>query len=127
MLVSHQTVNLVFKVWQVSKSKQKGTAAETAVVNWLKERGRKHVERRSLNGVNDRGDIAGIPGVVLEVKNHARMTLSEWVDEMLVEVANDKADTGVVIHKRKGTTNVGKWYATMTVEQWEGLVKNAGY
>jgi hypothetical protein len=111
----------------MSKAKQKGTAAETAVVNWLKSKGRKHVERRSLHGTNDRGDIAGIPGVVIEVKNHARMTLSEWVDEMLVEVENDKADTGVVIHKRKGTTNVGKWYATMTVEQWEGLVKNAGY
>jgi hypothetical protein len=57
----------------MSKSKQKGTAAETAVVNWLVSKGRKHVERRSLNGVNDRGDIAGVPGVVLEVKNCAKM------------------------------------------------------
>ena len=111
----------------MSKQKQKGTAAETAVVNWLKSKGRKHVERRSLNGTNDRGDIAGIPGVVIEVKNHARMALSEWVDEMLVEVLNDKADTGIVIHKRKGTTNVGQWYATMTVEQWWELADGAGY
>ena len=55
------------------------------------------------------------------------MALSEWVDEMLVEVDNDKADTGVVIHKRKGTTDVGRWYATMTVGQWEELIKEAGY
>ena len=111
----------------MSKQKQKGTAAETAVVNWLKGKGRKHVERRSLNGTADRGDIAGIPCVVIEVKNHQRMALSEWVDEMLVEVNNDKADTGIVIHKRKGTTDVGKWYATMTVEQWFELMNGAGY
>jgi len=111
----------------MSKSKQKGTAAETAVVNWLVGRGRKHVERRSLNGSNDRGDIAGIPGVVLEIKNHARMELSQWLSELEVEMLNDKADTGVVIHKKKGTTDVGKWYATMPVEVWYKLLGEAGY
>lgn len=111
----------------MSKSKQKGTAAETAVVNWLKAQGRKHVERRSLNGVNDRGDIAGIPSVVLEVKNHQRMELAGWISELEVEIKNDKATTGVVIHKKRGTTNVGDWYATMPVYLWEALIKEAGY
>ena len=111
----------------MSKSKQKGTAAETAVVNYLKGKGRKHVERRSLNGSSDRGDIAGVPGVVIEVKNHARMELSQWVSELEVEMANDKADTGVVIHKKKGTTDVGQWYATMPVDVWYDLAKEAGY
>lgn len=111
----------------MSKSKQKGTAAETAVVNYLKSKGRKHVERRSLSGSSDRGDIAGLPGVVIEVKNHARMELSQWVSELEVEMANDKADTGVVIHKKKGTTDVGQWYATMPVEVWYELAKEAGY
>lgn len=111
----------------MSKSKQKGTAAETAVVNWLKTKGRKHVERRSLNGYNDRGDIAGIPSVVIEVKNHARMELSQWLSELEVEMLNDKADTGVVIHKKKGTTDVGKWYATMPVEVWFKLLEEAEY
>lgn len=111
----------------MSKQKAKGTAAETAVVNWLKAQGRPHVERRSLNGVNDRGDIAGIPGVVLEVKNHQRMVLSEWLEELAIEMKNDKAQTGIVIHKKKGTTDVGKWYATMPVQVWHSLLKEAGY
>ena len=111
----------------MSKQKQKGTAAETAVVNWLQSKGRKSVERRTLNGVKDRGDIAGIVGLVIEVKNHQRMALSEWVDELNVEMLNDKADTGVVIHKRKGTTDVGKWYATMPVEVWFKLLEEAEY
>jgi hypothetical protein len=74
----------------VSKSKQKGTSAETAVVNWLNSKGRKHVERRALSGLLDRGDIAGIPGVVIEVKNHQRMELSAWLKELEVEMHNDK-------------------------------------
>jgi len=111
----------------MSKSKQKGTSAETAVVNWLKEQGRKYVERRSLNGTNDRGDISGIPCVVIEVKNCAKMELSQWVSELQVEIANDKAETGTVIHKKRGTTNVGEWYATMPVSIWYELIKGAGY
>jgi hypothetical protein len=111
----------------VSKAKQKGTAAETAVVNYLKDKGRKHIERRSLNGSNDRGDIAGVPGVVIEVKNHARMELSQWLSELEVEMRNDKADTGVVIHKKKGTTDVGQWYATMPVDVWHKLLSEAEY
>ncbi len=82
----------------MNKSKIKGTQAETAVVNWLVSKGRKHVERRALNGVNDRGDIAGLPAVVIEVKNHKEMKLSAWLKELEVEMANDKAETGVVIN-----------------------------
>lgn len=111
----------------MSKSKQKGTAAETAVVNWLKEQGRKHVERRSLSGTNDRGDIAGIPSVVIEVKNHARMELAQWISELETEMKNDKAETGVVIHKKRGTTDVGEWYATIPVSIWYTLIQQAGY
>ena len=111
----------------VSKSKQKGTSAETAVVNWLTSKGRKHVERRALSGLLDRGDIAGIPAVVIEVKNHQRMELSAWLKELDVEMHNDKADTGVVIHKKKGTTDVGMWYATMPVSVWYKLIGEAGY
>jgi hypothetical protein len=111
----------------MSKQKAKGTAAETAVVNWLQSQGRKSVERRTLNGVKDRGDIAGIVGTVLEVKNHQRMALSEWIDELEIEMHNDKADTGVVIHKRKGTTDVGRWYASMPVSVWYKLLDEAGY
>lgn len=111
----------------MSKSKQKGTSAETAVVNWLQSKGRKHVERRALAGLLDRGDIAGIPGLVIEVKNHREMKLSAWLKELEVEMHNDKSDTGVVIHKKTGTLDVGKWYATMPVSVWFKLLEEAGY
>jgi hypothetical protein len=55
------------------------------------------------------------------------MELSQWLKELEVEIANDKADSGVVIHKKKGTTNVGEWYATMPVKVWHELIQSAGY
>lgn len=111
----------------MNKSKIKGTSAETAVVKWLHSKGRKSVERRALHGTSDRGDIAGIPCVVIEVKNVKAMDLSQWVKELAVEMKNDKADTGVVIHKKKGTTDVGQWYATMPADVWFKLLEEAGY
>lgn len=110
-----------------SASKAKGTAAETAVVNYLKTWDRPYVERRSLSGVNDRGDVAGIPGVVIEVKNEKTIQLSGWLKEAEAEMINDGADIGVVWHKKRGTTNPGEWYVTMTGVAFAWLLKRAGY
>lgn len=93
----------------VNKSKAKGTAAETAVVKYLRDIwGLPLVERRALGGEKDRGDIAGIPGVVLEVKDAEDKRLSRWRDETLAEVNNDGADLGALVVKvfRK---NVADW------------------
>lgn len=111
----------------MSASKRKGTAAETAVVNWLREHGWPSAERRALAGNADRGDIAGIVGVVLEVKAKKEMDLSGWVKEAETERRNDGADFGIVIAKKRGTTDVGEWYAVMPVEQLAALLDAAGY
>ena len=107
-------------------SKQKGTKAETAVVEYLKPTW-KAVERRALTGSQDKGDISGVPNVCLEVKNHKTIKLSEWVDQLETEIKNSKSTTGAVIHKRAGKVDVGKWYATMPVYVLVDLLKKAGY
>jgi hypothetical protein len=50
----------------MNKSKIKGTAYETAVVRHLNDNGFPYAERRALAGNLDKGDIAGIPSVVME-------------------------------------------------------------
>ncbi|MFF9714796.1 hypothetical protein ACF1DW_04260 [Streptomyces sp. NPDC014603] len=107
----------------MSRSKAKGTAAETAVVRFLQAAGFAQAERRTLNGVQDRGDIAGIPGVVIEVKNHARDQLPAWVAEAELERDNDRASLGVVWHKRRGTTDPGRWFVTMSGDQFAALLR----
>ena len=106
--------------------KAKGTAAETAVVNYLKKTW-DTVERRALAGSADKGDISGIPNVCIEVKDHKKMVLSGWIKELDEEMKNAQALTGAVIHKKRGTLNVGEWYATMPVEVYVNLLIEAGY
>lgn len=109
----------------MSASKRKGTAAETAIVNYLRTMGFTQAERRALNGNADRGDIAGIPGVVIEAKNCARQELAAWLDEAEVEAENDRAHLGVVWHKRRGRGNPGSWFVTMNGTEFVWLLRLA--
>jgi hypothetical protein len=99
----------------VSASKAKGTAAETAVVRFLQANGYPHAERRALAGSQDRGDVAGIPGLVVEVKDRGQIQLGEWLKEAQAEARwqNGQLDIGVVWHKRRGKSSPGQWYVTM--------------
>lgn len=111
----------------MSKARQKGTSAETAVVNYLKANGFPHAERRALHGVNDKGDITGCGPVVFEVKNHKTLDLAGWLKELEQEMINASVDTGAVIAKKKGTTDVANWYAVMPVAVLVALLKDAGF
>jgi hypothetical protein len=111
----------------VSKAKQKGTAAETAVVKFLRENGFPYAERRALHGTVDKGDITGCGPIVFEVKNHKTIDLAGWIKELEVEMVNAKADTGAVIAKKRGTTDPGEWYAVLPTRVLVGLLKQAGY
>lgn len=111
----------------VNRSKTKGTSAETAVVTYLIAAGALHAERRALTGNQDKGDIAGLPGVAVEVKNCARDQLPQWIDETTVEGVNARADIAVCWHKRRGTTDPGKWFVTMTGQQFIEVLRLTGH
>lgn len=111
----------------VNKPKIKGTRAETAVVEYLKAHGFPWAERRALSGTKDRGDVAGVVEHVLEVKDHAQMSLGVWVAEAEVERINDGAKIGVVIHKRRGKGDPGEWFVTQTLAQWVEERRRHGY
>jgi hypothetical protein len=97
----------------MSRSKAKGTAFETAVVNCLRNWGFVAAERRALHGANDKGDITGLPGVVIEVKNQRAMDLAGWVREAEREGEAAHADLAVVWHKRRGKASAEDAYVTM--------------
>ena len=103
----------------MSKNKAKGTAAETALVNWLKENGYENAERRALSGKADRGDIAGVSNRVIEVKSGSRLEIPAWLKETEIERINDGALSGYLVIKPKGVgaANVGQWWVIQTVEQ----------
>jgi hypothetical protein len=114
----------------VSKSKQKGTSAESAFVK--DERVLEsfpHVERRALSGVNDMGDVSGAVGLVFEIKNHKSYKFPEWLKETEVERVNAKADYGILVVKPNGVGlgSVDQWWAVMPVGAMLDLLRDAGY
>lgn len=106
----------------MTASKQKGTSAETAVVKYLLENGFPDVERRALQGAKDKGDIAGIPQTVIEVKAAKRLELAEWIKELEEEVKNANAKNGVLVVKRPRKGDAGDWYAVMPFSEWVRLL-----
>lgn len=101
--------------------RQKGTAAETAVTRWARDNGFPHADRQPLRGGRDQGDITLTPGVIAEVKAYRLPTgvpthgqLTEWMRQTEVEQENARADVGVLIVKRPGTADPGRWFAYVT-------------
>lgn len=105
-----------------ASAKAAGAKAEREVAEYLAAAlDDDRIERRVRNGNRDRGDIGGVrvhgERLVVEVKNCARTDLAGWIAEAQVEAGNDDAVAGIVVAKRKGTTDVSRWYVHMTVAE----------
>lgn len=111
----------------MSRSRSKGTAWESKVVAYLQSQGWPHAERRALNGARDRGDLTGLPGVVVECKDANRVELAAWIDEATTETANANAELGVVWAHRKGKASAGDGYVILTGEAFARLLRMAGW
>lgn len=85
----------------MSRERAKGTAFETAVVGVFRERF-PHVERRAMSGVLDRGDLAGVPGFVIECKAHKTPSFGVWLREAEAERVNAGVEFGAVVSKCPG-------------------------
>lgn len=103
----------------MSVARDKGTAAETAVVRWARANGFPWADRGPLRGAHDQGDVTLCPGVIAEVKSHAgaasvgqpaQAQLASWMAETETERANAEADIAILVVKRKGTSDVGRWW-----------------
>ncbi|MFD3531968.1 hypothetical protein [Streptomyces sp. NPDC058664] len=92
-----------------TKSKAKGTTAEREVVRYLQQWW-PAAERRALSGNKDKGDVAGIPGVVVEVKAAVTQQLAAWTRETWIEMENAEATSCVLVVKRPHR-NVSRWDA----------------
>ena len=109
-------------------AKTAGTRFETAIATYLAtELDDDRIERRRLGGRFDRGDIAGIrhhgQRLVIEVKDYGgQIKAGPWVEEAHTEAGNDDALAGLVIAKRRGTTNPGAQYVLCTVNDLIALL-----
>lgn len=99
----------------MNKPKRKGTAAESAVVKYLRMEGFIHADRACLHGNADIGDVIGIPNVCIEVKNCKAIEREKWLSELEVEIANFEAHfnepviAAGVWRKVRGQSHPSRW------------------
>ncbi len=107
-----------------------GKTAERMLVNWCRANGAPHAERRIAGAALDRGDVAGIPGMVIEQKAPGPgqpVQLGSWLDETIRERDNDGADIGLLVVKRRSRGNPGQWYWVTDGDTMARLLREAGW
>jgi hypothetical protein len=107
-----------------------GKTAERLVVAWARSNGAPHAERRVAGARHDRGDIAGTPGLVIEVKAPGPGTpiqLGPWLDETFVERDNDNASVGLLVVKRRNRGSPADWYWICDGITMAKLLRDAGW
>lgn len=112
----------------VNRSKAKGTTTETLVVRYLQSNGWPYAERRALSGSQDKGDVAGMPGLAVEVKyGNGTLKIGPWLTETGIERLNAAADHGILVVKPfgMGEKNVHSWYAVMVAADFQALIAKA--
>lgn len=112
-----------------ASAKKAGSSFERAQADWLAGRlNDDRIDRRVKHGSKDRGDISGVRTirggrVVIECKNTATLSLPAWLREAEAERLNDGALVGVVMHKKRGTTDPADQFVTMTAETFAILLE----
>lgn len=91
-----------------SPEKQKGDRAERAVLEFLRRHGF-DAHRIRAGSPDDIGDLELDPDLVLEVKDRGKIDLPAWLRNLAVQKANKDAAFGVVIVKKRGSSDPLEW------------------
>lgn len=118
----------------MNRSKQIGTSAETAVVQYARLNGFGNAERRALHGTMDLGDVLMSPGFIVEVKGGQLaeqlhyVDMVRWVEELRTEQENSSTVfghpvAGMLVTKRRGygANRAGFWWAHFSAAEWFDL------
>jgi len=104
----------------VNRPRNKGTRAETAIVNYLLDQGIS-AKRLALRGKDDQGDIEVDAPVLIEAKNCKTMQLAQWVDSIRKKA--QPGDVAVVWHHRPRKSSPAEWYVTMSGSDFVRILK----
>ena len=110
-----------------ASAKKAGSSFERSQADWLAKHIDNLIDRRVKNGAKDRGDIGGLRHMggrlVIECKDYGgRLMPGPWIQEAETERGNDDALAGLVIAKRRGTTDPGMQYVLMTVNDLAAIL-----
>lgn len=106
---------------------RRGKTAEQAVARYLREWWPNAVRavRTASSAAADPGDIAGVPGVILSVKDCATAAWPRWWGEVDDMLAADPAALGVIVEKRRGWADPADWWVHLRLTDLVDLATGA--
>ncbi len=90
----------------------KGARAEVALVNWLRAHGYPDARRYLSGDGRQPGDIDGLAGVCVEVKDQQRHDVGAWLRQAEAEAG---PNLPVLVVKPRGEVDPGRWWAVTRV------------
>lgn len=105
-------------------NRNRGAEAERKVAGWLREAGGfPGAERAVRNGFRtiarvglDPMDILGTPGIVWSIKDDKSDRIEAWMFELDLKRQDLGADLGVLVQRRRGKADVGRWWVHVRFE-----------
>jgi Holliday junction resolvase len=99
-----------------SRSANKGREGENQVKAIFEAAGFEQVVRGIPGAAHDRGDLAGVPELTIEVKNidDLAVSLARGTAELAIEKVNNRTPWGVLAMKRRRKG----WIAVMPLEEF---------
>lgn len=113
-------------------NRRRGAQVERAVVTWLRDHGWPHAERAVRTGYTtasrtstDPGDITGTPGIVWQVTDRGDIDQDSVLARRLAETEAQRVaaedDLGVLVVKRRGVADPGRWWVWLPLVALECL------
>jgi hypothetical protein len=107
-------------------NRRRGAVAERALVTWLRENGFPQAERAVRTGYRvsgresaDLGDVTGMPGIVVQVTDRDDLDQDAVLTRRLSDTERQRAaanaDVGLLVQRRRGTTNPSRWWVWLQV------------
>lgn len=110
-------------------ARKAGAAFERAIADYLRETLKDDsIDRQVKTGSRDLGDIRGVTDahgnpIAVECKDYGgRLHPSTWIHEAHTEAANKNTNTGIIIAKRRGTTQPGDQWVITTLKDLTHLI-----
>lgn len=106
-------------------AKSKGRETEQAYCDYVQFITGLPVERRRLGGTLDRGDVAGLNGITVEIKSGGVLAIPGWLAELNREMHNDGSDMGHLAVRPRGCPNPARWWAIQPLPMHLDLLHRA--
>ena len=90
------------------------------MAKFLRERGFTEAFRLALGGVNDAGDIGGLPDWAIECRDRSKFDLAANVRDAELRAHHKGTRFGVAVLKRRGAPT-GQGYVVMTLDQFANV------